>query len=142
MSCVRQTVSGSFFSPAFYRWLQDLLLSEGAHIVKINCPGFSVQFFAIIAVVGSIGIRILAFLVFAIIAFYGIGRILVLLVFRRHHRFLRHRQDIGFFWSFFAIIAFYSISRILGLISRDLLVFIRINKICMRMNFFSLIEVD
>ena len=31
-----------------------------------------------------------------------------------HHRFLKHRRDIGS-WSLFAIIAFYGISRILGI---------------------------
>ena len=33
----------------------------------------------------------------------------------RHHRFLGHRQDIGFFSVFWAIIAFYSISQDIGL---------------------------
>jgi hypothetical protein len=75
-----------FNQPSTSRFSQDFgnLLSEGGYLlsaVKFFNPGFSL------------------FFIVAIIAFYSIGRILVLLVFR-HHRFLQHRQDIGSFITF------------------------------------------
>jgi len=53
------------------------------------------------------------FFIFAIIAFYGIGRILVFLWFFGYHRFLQHKPGYWYSRWFFAIVAFYSIGRIL-----------------------------
>ena len=72
----------------------------------------------------------------AIIACYCIGWILVFVRFFSHHRFLGHRQDIGFFLVF-TIIAFYSIGRILVFIFSDLLVFLS-DKILKRILVFKL----
>jgi hypothetical protein len=59
---------------------------------------------------------------FAIIAFYGIGRILVFFrFFAAIIAFYSIGQDIGIFLVFFAIIAFCGIGRILVLILSDLL---------------------
>lgn len=80
-------------------WKSDFLTSQaraGFFRISGSCFSKGVTFY-VARSVNNVSCVQCVFFIFAIIAFYGIGRILVLLRFFSHHRLLQHRPGYWFF---------------------------------------------